>query len=201
MGVVNFKNDPRITYEHRATLREFCSSLGGDPVKLARRLGLKVFKELLPEGDDGALIYDPELGSESGFVIVINELNPTTRQIFTIAHEIGHFVLHRNEPEFVANMKNSSPILKSHLTSNVIKFPVGRRSQTNSMRSDAGLRHNNFSRRLEFEADSFATNLLLPAGLVRKTPEFFNGEAFALADRLGLSGIFVLRRFEEIEFE
>jgi Zn-dependent peptidase ImmA (M78 family) len=200
MSILSFRNDSRISEEDRQKLREFCSTLGGDAVALANRLGLKVFRETLPDDDDGRLVYDLDLGSESGFAIIVNGSKPLSRQIFTVAHEIGHFVLHRGEKEFKDNLSRTPKIVKSHRVSNVVQLQITRRSTLSSLVGGKSFHLNNFGRRLEDEADAFAANLLLPANLVRKTPEYLNGEPFALARRLGLSGTFVLRRFEELEF-
>lgn len=201
MSVVSFKEDGRISGKQRELLREFCANLGGDPVRLANRLGLKVFREKLPDDEDGGLVYDPALGSESGFVVLVNARKPLSRQKFTVAHEIGHFVLHRNEQEFLDVHKATPRILRSHRTDNVVQLPIARRSNAAVDRRNDGFCVNHMSERLEREADSFAVALLMPAYLIRRTPEFMNGEPQALARRLELSSSSVLRRFDELEFE
>src|SRR3982751_5267968 len=57
-------------------------------------LGLAV--QELPMDDDvsGLLAIDTDGGT-----IAYNALHPRVRQRFTIAHEIGHFVLHRSDDE------------------------------------------------------------------------------------------------------
>lgn len=42
----------------------------------------------------GLIRKDPERGGPSGYAIITNAAHPVTRRRFTIAHEIGHFVLH-----------------------------------------------------------------------------------------------------------
>lgn len=55
--------------------------------EICEKLGLKAeFKEL-DEGSSGYLDKDTN-------TIFINESYPATRNLFTVAHEIGHFVLH-----------------------------------------------------------------------------------------------------------
>src|SRR5687768_12642303 len=58
--------------------------------RLARRLGAELRYEPF-EGDASGMLYRE--GDQ--IVIGVNALHPKTRQRFTIAHEIGHLVLHR----------------------------------------------------------------------------------------------------------
>lgn len=58
-----------------------------DVVELADRLGLEVYQESLPDSSSGYIEY-----KDGDTYIVINENHPLTRQRFTIAHELGHYV-------------------------------------------------------------------------------------------------------------
>lgn len=60
--------------------------------ELATELGLKVFKAVLPPKISG--LIKPSENSLSGFEIHVNKYDSPERQRFTIAHEIGHFLLH-----------------------------------------------------------------------------------------------------------
>ena len=75
----------------RGEIDEFLSE---HPVKLgalAKRLGVKVLLSTLPRGISG------QIGQESGeFVIRINRHEAKHRQRFTLAHELAHFLLHRD---------------------------------------------------------------------------------------------------------
>lgn len=68
--------------------------LAEPPVKLgaiAKRLGVKVLVSTLPRGTSG------QIGEENGnFVIRINRHEAKHRQRFTLAHELAHFLLHRD---------------------------------------------------------------------------------------------------------
>lgn len=68
--------------------------LAEHPVKLgaiAKRLGVKVLLSTLPRGTSG------QIGQENGdFVIRINRHEAKHRQRFTLAHELAHFLLHRD---------------------------------------------------------------------------------------------------------
>lgn len=57
-------------------------------------LGLGFRYEQLPHGISGKLLRDKRFAA--GFCIVVNETEPMNRQRFTIAHEMAHYVLHRD---------------------------------------------------------------------------------------------------------
>ena len=91
--------------------------------------------------------YQPYAGDLSGAVhrgegravIGVNSLHSATRQRFTIAHEIGHLLLHKDE--------------NLHIDE---RFPIGLRSNLSSLGVDAK----------EIEANQFAAELLMPVGLL-----------------------------------
>jgi Zn-dependent peptidase ImmA (M78 family) len=67
------------------------------PIKLAeiaKKLGLKVLSATLPIGISGEI--RPALG-EGNFTIKVNRHDDHRRQRFTVAHELGHYLLHRKE--------------------------------------------------------------------------------------------------------
>ena len=68
-----------------------------DVTGLAETLGLSVWEdEDLPVHVSGKLFLDPEHPSPSGYSISVRASDPYVRKRFTVAHEIAHFVLHRN---------------------------------------------------------------------------------------------------------
>jgi hypothetical protein len=77
---------------------------------LAEALGLNVQEKPFPD-ISGMLMPDPENGGPSGYSIVVNSEDSETRKRFTIAHEIAHFLLHRNKDTkaFTDNIKYRSP--------------------------------------------------------------------------------------------
>lgn len=86
-------------------------------------------------GCEGMLVRNPQDDTEWG--IFFNGNSPAERQRFTIAHELGHFVLHRGQrPSFSCDKE--------------------------SVFSGADLLRN-----IEREADDFASNLLIPGDLLR----------------------------------
>lgn len=82
--------DPQaIVAKHQETL----------PVQLgliARDLGIAVYREPLGETVAGMIRRDPIRGGKSGFAITINISTHPNRQKFTFAHEIAHYILHRD---------------------------------------------------------------------------------------------------------
>lgn len=68
------------------------------PVKvgeLAANLGVTVVKSQLKPNVSG--LIQPSSTSPSGFEIKVNKFESSERQRFTIAHEIAHYLLHRND--------------------------------------------------------------------------------------------------------
>ena len=187
MASINFKIDTRISDCDRKILRDFCSELGGDVVILAQKLGLKVFSQNLPPNTSGFIDYAPSKGTASGYIIVVNANDSVERQKFTVAHEIGHYVLHRGSEHF----KKASAV-----GADILEFPTGNRSQ-GGWDYRAGVA---YPLRFEREADAFAATVLLPEHLLRETPEFQNGEIVKLARRLKLSVAMVSASFEDAIF-
>ena len=65
---------------------------------IAHEMGIKVYKSKgWPDYISGLIRMDPERGGSSGYAIYTNAKHPKTRRRFTIAHELGHYVLHRDE--------------------------------------------------------------------------------------------------------
>jgi Zn-dependent peptidase ImmA (M78 family) len=80
--------------EISSTVKDYLKKFNLDsyPVSVenvAIKLGIIIFKELLPEDISGIL----DLRTKP--VIMINATHYPNRQRFSIAHEIGHFLLHR----------------------------------------------------------------------------------------------------------
>lgn len=59
---------------------------------LARELGIDVSRTVLPDDISGKI----ERKNDGNCAITINARHAMTRQRFTLAHEIAHYVLHRN---------------------------------------------------------------------------------------------------------
>lgn len=64
-----------------------------DVESIAERQGLLIDFQPLQSDLSGFLFHD-----EQHAVIGVNSSHPTVRQRFTIAHELGHFLLHQSDP-------------------------------------------------------------------------------------------------------
>ena len=82
----------RLTDDQRAIIDKYVSAV---PVKLgamAEELGLKVFLSTLEPGVSGEI----RRVDDDSFVIRVNRHENINRQRFTLAHEISHFLLHKD---------------------------------------------------------------------------------------------------------
>lgn len=162
MAEYSFKSDPRISDYDRSKLRDFCASLEREIVTLVQDFGLAVFKEEMYPYQRGNLENAPSYRTPSGWIININQADRVETQNFTVAHELGHFVLH-----------------KQHL--------VGRNTFDGVVRRDAQGGLDPFTyieaedKMLEKEANRFAALLLMPSNLFRPAFERLDGDRTAVA--------------------
>jgi Zn-dependent peptidase ImmA (M78 family) len=63
-----------------------------DVHKIAKKLGIEICEEKLDEDVSGVLVMKNTVP-----FIFINEKQPENRQRFTIAHELGHYVIHHSD--------------------------------------------------------------------------------------------------------
>lgn len=87
------------------------------PVKvgaLARDLGLEVKSATLPSRISGEIRKSST--APSGYKIKVNRHEVKTRQRFTIAHEIGHFLLHKQE---IGDGISDTVLYRSSLSSSI----------------------------------------------------------------------------------
>lgn len=179
MAGFSFKADHRITDWQRTRLREFCSALDGNVVELANELGLKVFAEDLLPYERGYLENAPSLGSPSGWVVRINERDRPETQKFTVAHELGHFVLHGARLEGLDMFD-------------------GRVNRNTEGSSDPFSYLEDRDRTMEAEANAFAASLLMPKNLFGPAFDRLNGDIGALARLFAVSESAVSRRVNEL---
>ena len=125
--------------EQLALIRRFKLSAPVDVEGLAAALGIKVsYANLHPE-TSGMI----ERTRGDNFRIVVNANHPKTRQRFTIAHELGHYMLHR------------------HLIGEGIEDNKAYRSSYDGM-----YRNRDIGPTQETEANKFAVGVLMPDHLV-----------------------------------
>ncbi|MGR3460779.1 MAG: ImmA/IrrE family metallo-endopeptidase [Roseovarius sp.] len=84
----------KITEEERAIIRPFLDEVPVRIGTMARELGLEVKSATLRPRISGQI--QPSSDSPSGYRIRVNRHEAKTRQRFTIAHEIAHYLLHRD---------------------------------------------------------------------------------------------------------
>lgn len=139
----------------------------GPPVAvdgLAKQAGAIIVAETLDPEVSGVLYRRPD-----AVVIAVNRDHPSTRRRFTIAHELGHLVLHQGRPLIVDH---------------VVRARINLRDHHSSLATD----------REEIEANRFAADLLMPADfvndhlikLLRSSPDEQRA-IDALARRFGVS--------------
>ena len=108
-----------------------------DPRKIASKLNIKILDKDFSEDVSGALVYNNAIPS-----IVCNDNHSSNRQRFTIAHELGHYILkHGREGIFIDKKVNF--LLRNEDSS------TGEKRQ-------------------EVEANAFAAALLMPEAMVAK---------------------------------
>lgn len=129
---------------------------------LANALGIDVRYSFLEKGISGML---ERLKDGSGYCITINASDPPTRQRFTIAHELGHYIFHRN---LVGDGVDDDRIYRSTEVGRYHNTAIGPAQET--------------------EANAFAANLLMPHTLIKQERAELGGDNVAeLARRFGVS--------------
>jgi hypothetical protein len=79
-------------------IRSHQKNIPVDVSAIARDLGIAVWESRdLPSNVSGKLFRDAKHGGKSGYSILVNGKDAYVRKRFTVAHEIAHYVLHRNE--------------------------------------------------------------------------------------------------------
>jgi Zn-dependent peptidase ImmA (M78 family) len=112
---------------------------------LAADLGVKINTVWFDDPEiSGELVKRPD----GNYEINVNGLHPVTRQRFTVAHELGHFIYHRD-------------LIGDGITDN------------KAYRSTAGYRYSNsrIGPRHETQANRFAASLLMPHELIEDLRE------------------------------
>jgi IrrE N-terminal-like domain len=88
-------NDNRVKMSEAETVRRYTSSFPVKVGELAKELGLIVTRAPMPPKISGLIKPCPD--APAGFEIRVNKYESAERQRFTVAHEIAHYLLHRND--------------------------------------------------------------------------------------------------------
>lgn len=123
-----------------ATINRYMESAPVDVIGMAGALGVACHSAFLEDEISGML----ERVSKGVYKCTYNASHPVTRQRFTVAHEIGHYMLHR---KLIGEGVDDNRAYRS---------------------TDAGKYHNTeIGPREETEANRFAASVLMPTNLVR----------------------------------
>ena len=128
-------------------------------IDLARELGLGPVFEALPGNISGLLRRRPD----GEWEIVVNQAHAQVRQRFTIAHEIGHFIFHRDR---LANGVSDTLAYRA---------------------DDVEMPNPNIGWEQERQANNFAANLLIPTPFLRAAQAAGIVDDQALAERFQVS--------------
>lgn len=104
-----------IPAEHAEKIAKHQESLPIDVAAIAKEFGIAVFSQSLAEGVSGVLVRDSQYRTASGFAIIVDRGEPAVRQRFTAAHELGHFLLHK---ESIGDRIEDNYLLRSNQLSN-----------------------------------------------------------------------------------
>lgn len=91
------------------TIRKYQTAAPVEVGAIARDLGIEILADdTLPDSISGSIARDDE-----GFFITVNARHALSRQRFTIAHELAHYVLHRDQ---IGDGIQDSALYRSHLS-------------------------------------------------------------------------------------
>lgn len=125
---------------------------------LAEAIGVKIRYKHLPKAISGELV---RVGN--GYEININNTDPRTRQRFTLAHELGHYALHRS---LIGDGVNDDRAYRTTTSADHYNPKIGPKQET--------------------EANRFAASLLMPWPLINQLSDEGRGLA-ELANMLNVS--------------
>jgi Zn-dependent peptidase ImmA (M78 family) len=141
-----------------ATINEYSKRAPVDIEGLIRALGIKLEKALLDANIAGMI----EKTKDGCYAITVNERDPITRQRFTLAHELGHYVHHRDK--------------------------IGDGVQDDRLYRNTGLFQNSkIGTRQETQANQFAAGVLMPWDLIGQLREAGCDTPEKLAEKLCVS--------------
>ena len=141
-------------------LRKYTRVAPVDVESIAHDLGVRVVRDFLGPKISGKIQRD----TTGTYTIVVNAGESPARQRFTIAHELAHYLYHR---DLIGDGVSDSPAYRA---------PDETIYQTTRL-----------EKRHEVQANQFAANLLMPKELVGSLETHFDLAMPQLAERLGVS--------------
>lgn len=103
----------KLDASQRDTLEQMQTAVPVHVVPIAEKFGLKVFKNRnFPDNLSGLI----KKSDDESYEIHVNGNHPITRQRFTMAHELAHFLLHKNE---IGDGVTDDFLYRSNLTSRI----------------------------------------------------------------------------------
>lgn len=133
----------------------------------------------MPAEYSGAIILQ-----EGIYFILVNKAQPEKRQYFTIAHELGHYFLHK---DYLATGKQ---ILDFDYFTKIDATGALYRQDSKEVDTE--------TKRLEVEANNFAASLIMPAKLVKNAWEVTEGSIEACAEIFKVSTVAMSVRLERL---
>ncbi len=145
--------------EEYETINQYRRAAPVDVVGLSSALGVPVHEAFLAQGISGMIER-----SGDGYQIVVNAMDSPTRQRFTVAHELGHYMLHRH---LIGNGVDDDRLYRSTEIGKYHNTAVGPREET--------------------EANRFAASVLMPHDLIEAKQHAGINSPAQLARELGVS--------------
>lgn len=146
--------------EKLAIVNEYRKHAPVDVEGLAGALGVNIHRAYLPQDISGMI----EPSSAGNYVITVNAGDAPTRQRFTVAHELAHFILHET------------------------RIGSGIDDDRTYRSTDAGRYHNTtIGPREETEANKIAAAILMPYDLIAARKEDGVDDVGQLANEFGVS--------------
>lgn len=142
-------------------------------VEFANEIGVDVYTDTLPSNISGKIEK-----KDDKFICYVNKKNAVNRQVFTIAHELGHYFIHQKYFE----------------TNNIIEEKE-EKTLYNTFQKDQPQDYSAEQKKMEKEANEFAAELLMPERIVKekwqeyksvnKMAKYFGVSEIAMSIRAG----------------
>lgn len=121
---------------------------------IAKKLGIEVYEtDSFPDNKSGSLLKDG-----GAYKIYVNSSHPETRKRFTIAHEIGHFLAHKDllekdGDEHIDDVKQPMPALNRDEAEALSAVDREKEIQANQIAAEILMPENKFKKYLESAFD------------------------------------------------